>query len=333
VRRCLHGLTAARCATFGVAMLMTSTSAAESSVWRRAAEPARAESENTLGEARRLLERHALSIGKPAESERAWDALADARALLTRRLAKDTDRPELRLALARAERTEFSHRGDASHLEAAIRQLQPLMEAPRTLPPLLRASAWFDLAVCHAHLDERGNEIIAYERALELEPSPLHRSLVLANLADARMNRGDLAEAVRNYREALELLPSPVVPAVGTTTLWGLAVATDRSGDLPRALETVALARAYDPTDSQLRGPNWFFVPPREEHWYAALGHWARARESAEAATRRASYADAAESFRSYLKDAPSDDRWRPLAEAHERACMRESEGPANQAP
>src|SRR5205823_742713 len=100
-----------------------------------------------------------------------------------------------------------------------------------------------DLAVCHARLGQRREEIARYDEALAIEPHPRHASIYLSNQAEALMNEGDLAGAQRGYSAALAILPSEWL-VMGVTTFWSLGVVLDRSGDHPRALEQIALGRA-----------------------------------------------------------------------------------------
>src|SRR4029079_8260597 len=89
-----------------------------------------------------------------------------------------------------------------------------------------------------------------------------------------------ITAAVAGYRTALGLLSADhMMFGSGSTTLWGLAVALDRSGDLDSGLESVRVARSYDAQDKHLNGPGWFYLPAYDRHWYEALGHWQVARK------------------------------------------------------
>lgn len=299
--------------------------AADSNVWRRAATPSQAATEDTLNEGRRQLDQYVTTVAGVDTSESIATYLFAAKSLLEKQHAESADAPSMRYLAARIEQALHARDHDLAHLEKAIVLLRWVVAPERKLPIELRAAALFELAVCCAHLGRRADEITAYVTDLEIEPNALHRSLIFANQADALMNRGDLEAAKRGYRNALNLLTGVVISVVGATTLWGLAVALDRSGDLPRALETVALARSYDPTDSQLRGPNWFFVPARESYWYDALGHWTRARATTEPGEQQKAYAKAEASFRSYAASSPLDDRWRTLGNVRATQCAKEA--------
>lgn len=192
-------------------------------------------------------------------------------------------------------------------------------------PAPLRARAWSALAVACAHLGRHDDEIEAYSRALALQPLPPERARILANRAEAYMLRGDVERAVAGYRASLALyFVGNQLFQGGTTTLWGLAVALDRSGDLDGGLEAVRLARTYDPQDLQINGPNWFYVPEYDRHWYEALGHWAVARHADLDSVRVEAYARAAASLREFVARAGQADPWLTLAQDRLRRCEKE---------
>ncbi len=198
-----------------------------------------------------------------------------------------------------------------------------------------RASALSALGTCYAHVERRNEEIAAYTEALQLTMYGASRANLLANRAEAYMATGDLDSAVRGYREALSALSSlhPLeMIFYGVTPLWGLGVALDRTGDLEGALQSIRLARQYDPNDRQLRRPTWFFAPPHDEAWYWALGAWERARRDSEDKSPRAhAYLDAIEAWRRYIENAPDSDPYKALARARLSACEKESRKAAQQ--
>lgn len=191
-------------------------------------------------------------------------------------------------------------------------------------PPALRARLWSSLAVDYAHVGRTLDEIDAYTKALETQPIPHERARLLANRAEGYMLLGDLTAAVDGYRAAIALMSLDTFKRSGATTLWGLAVALDRSGDLDGGLDAVRVARSYDLMDKQIKGPGWFYVPEYDVHWYDALGFWSAARLSDVAAVRVASYDQALASLRKYLASAPPDDKWLPLARARIKQCEKE---------
>lgn len=303
----------------------TESARGEGSVWQDAANPSRAEEAAAAQRAARLHGRYVLALSSAGSHDRAAELLLEEREWLHRHEAERSEYAPLLQAVARVERTLHSGDGDLSHLESAAAALSRGLATSPALPVARRTSMLFDLAVCHAHLSRRHEELLTYDALLAIEPDDSARSLVLANQADALMSEGRLADAVRAYRHALGLLPSVAHGGGGVTTLWGLAVALDRSGDLERALEHVALARTYDPIDAHLRSPSWFFVPKYEEHWYDALGAWTVARTTEDRLPRAAAYERAIASYRAYLLAAAPDDRWRHLAEARLARCESEA--------
>lgn len=297
----------------------------DATVWSEAANPERAIENETITRARRLHQRYVDALSDRVTESRAAGHLLEEAALLRRRGAAASLRAELLHAVARVERARFDADGDRTHLERAVDALRRGLADGLARGTLREAAMRFDLSVSLAHLERRTEEIEAEQQLLDVEPDDSARSLVLANMADALMGTGRTEEAIRVYEAALALLPTVAFGGGSVTTLWGLAVALDRAGDLPRALERVALARTYDPADMHLRSPAWFYVPRYEEHWYAALGSWHVARTHADAAVRREAYGRAVGSYRAYLEAAAPADRWRELAAARLAQCEAES--------
>jgi tetratricopeptide (TPR) repeat protein len=233
--------------------------------------------------------------------------------------------------------------------EAAAGVLETVVRA-RELPESVRSDAWGDLAVAYARIDRVADEIDAYEEGIAREPHAASRAMMLANQAEAFMVADDLPRAISGYRAALGELASIDAASLAPTTLWSLAVALDRSGDLDSALEHVARARSYDPFDSALRGPGWFFVPPYDRHWYEALGQWLVARRGSSAPSvgpspsgvpgllvggaragdalerRRDAFERGIIAWRLYLAAAPADGPYVPLALARLAQMERERE-------
>jgi tetratricopeptide (TPR) repeat protein len=183
-----------------------------------------------------------------------------------------------------------------------------------------------DLAVAYAHQGRVAEEIAAYGEALRVQPVAFERSRLLANRAEAYMIQGDITAAVEGYRAAIALLSADhMMFGTGPTTLWGLAVALDRSGDLDSGLDAIRLARTYDAQDRIINGPGWFYLPDYDRHWYEALGHWQVARKTdALLSVRVDAYARASASWDEYLANAARDDRWLPLARLRAKQCEKE---------
>jgi len=205
---------------------------------------------------------------------------------------------------------------------AAIKLFETVVTVEAT-PPSIRAEAYSQLAEAYTRLGRFDEEIRSYDAALRFEAQPFARARLLANRAESYMAVGDITAAVDGYRGALGLLSAPIeLFTLGPTTLWGLGVALDRSGDLDGALEAIRLARTYDPLDKNLNGPGWFYVPAYDRFYYQALGHWSAARRATLPSARAAEYLAAIARWQEYLDSAAPDDRWLAVA----RARLRQSE-------
>jgi tetratricopeptide (TPR) repeat protein len=256
--------------------------------------------------------------------------LRDARRLLEEAGAQRSQDPEIRLRLAEvlyelAMPTAVPPK-DAGDLTArSVTLLEGLVTA--TTPAPIRAWAWYLLAQSYTRLGRTDDEIRAYGEALKLQPDAHRRSVMLANRAEAYMLQGDLTRAIDGYRSALAAISSLEMFQYGVTTLWGLAVALDRAGDLEQGIAAITLARSYDQGDRLINdSTSWFYVPPYDEAWYRALGHWASARRAELRAVRAEEYGRAVAYWEEYLARAPPSDRFVPLAKARLRMCEKERE-------
>ena len=201
--------------------------------------------------------------------------------------------------------------------EAGAIKLFESVVAVEATPPSMRAEAYSQLAEAYTRLGRFEEELRAYDAALRFEAQPFARARLLANRAESFMAIGDISAAVDGYRGALGLLSAPIeMFTLGPTTMWGLAVALDRSGDLDGALEAIRLARTYDPLDKNLNGPGWFYVPAYDRFYYQALGHWSAARRATLPAARAEEYLSAVARWQEYLDSAAPDDRWIGVARA-----------------
>lgn len=212
-------------------------------------------------------------------------------------------------------------------LKQNARSVSLLEGIVRTKPPApIHAKAYAQLALAYAHLGRVDEEIAAYSEALAVQPIAGERARLLANQAEAYMLLGNLTAAIGGYRAALALLSSDyLLVSAGPTTFWGLAVALDRSGDLDAGLDTVRLARAYDPRDEKIDGPSWFYLPDYDRFWYAAIGHWAVARKADVTSVRADAYLRAVRAWDDYVAKAAPGDRWTPIARVRRLQCERES--------
>jgi tetratricopeptide (TPR) repeat protein len=294
-----------------------------SSVWERARRPQVVQERELVAEAESYeLRYHQLGMGHPVLDRAELAVLGDmylARAAeLLEKAGADTSRDlflRYRLASVYAMRQKS---------ERAVALLESIARAEPPAP--LRAAVFADLAVAYARLGRVEDEIEAYGESLRVQPLAHERSRLFANRAEAYMLLGHITSAVAGYRAALALLSSDYLMfGGGPTTLWGLAVALDRSGDLDSGLDAVRLARTYDPKDEQINGPGWFYMPAYDRHWYEALGHWQVGRKvDVVTAVRADAYGRAVASWEEYVANAARADQWLPLARVRLSQCETE---------
>jgi tetratricopeptide (TPR) repeat protein len=317
-------------ALFGLAILVAPAAAhATPSVWAMARDPSIAARQAVLAEVDTLLIRSAEARRTSRDRGMAAIHLIQARDVLEAASAGTSPDPllRLRLAIVLEELAEHGPLGNGRNMIERATALYLSVGKNEHAPAYAREKAWASVAICFAHLDRPEDEIKAYDEALVLQPDQSRRAQLLANRAEAHMVMGNLTSAIDGYRAALsELSRAPAMRAVESTptTLWGLAVALDRSGDLATALDTIVIARSYDPTDSLINGPFWFYVPDYDEAWYHALGHWTAARHADLDSVRAEFYARAVTAWEDYILRAKPDDRWLPLAKARLALCEKE---------
>jgi tetratricopeptide (TPR) repeat protein len=294
-------------------------------VWQRAGRPDDARRQELIAEADLLELKYQALLRDRHRRPR-----LDRREIATMSELYLTRAAQLLEAAGAAEARDLFLRARLASVYSALKQnakaLALLESIARKDPPApLRAHVFAELAIAYAHAGRPEEEIKAYTEALAVQPIAHERSRLLANRAEAHMLLGNITAAVEGYRAALALLSVDfLLRAVGPTTLWGLAVALDRSGDLDGGLEAVRLARSYDAQDEQINGPGWFYVPDYDRHWYAALGHWAVARKADVDSVRAAAYQRAVAAWGKYLTEAPREDRWAPIARVRLRQCDKE---------
>ena len=218
-------------------------------------------------------------------------------------------------------------KADKSYLSEGLQRLQQALEQAPDSP--LAGEAWFSVAVAEGKLGQHEAERAAYSRALEREWEPELQATIVTNRAESTMTAGQLGAAIRDYRLALALSRSATTQALA---YWGLAVATERDGDLPSALELARRAASFrfGPPNHlvvALDLPSVYFTPPYEEHYYRALATMGEVSHATSPEERRMSLQTASLLWSLYLDGAQRDaERWAPNARAHRDACRRELE-------
>ncbi len=310
------------CALITTVVLTATPARAEPSIWAKARNPRLRQQAQTLEAVDALL--------LEAAQFTVIEGLVAPRLLFIRRAhrhlrdigAATASNPLLRYRLARILYELYELEDDPKHLEQAVKLLRYVGQRAKAISH--RADAYHQLGVCLARLGKHRDEIIAHTEALALEPHTETRALLLANRGEAFMAIGDLSSAIADYRASLAATPSHALHRYGVTTWWGLAVALDRSGDLVGGLEQIQHARGYDPRDRRLKSSGWFFIPAYDAAWYAALGHWHKARSVEDRSARLDAYQSAIRSWEQYLDRAPASDHWIKLASMRHRQCERE---------
>jgi tetratricopeptide (TPR) repeat protein len=218
-------------------------------------------------------------------------------------------------------------KADKSYLSEGRQRLEQALALAPDSP--LAGEAWFSLAVAEGNLRHHTAERAAYTNALELEWEPELQATIVTNRAESTMASGDMALAMRDYRLALALSRSATTQALA---YWGLAVATERDGDLPSALELAWRASSFrfGPPSHLIVAldlPSVYFTPDYEEHYYRALATMAEAAKAAAADDKRLALQTASLLWSLYLEGAQRDsERWAANARAHRDACRRQLE-------
>lgn len=310
-------LSAAATALAMTCTLAESPAIAGPTVWSRAREPKRSVDEDLVRDAQRAVMRYRRMLRNNGQPSLAALVRRDARASLEKVVSGGGADFGVRLLYVEVLR-------DGNDNDEAYAVLTKLLKDGPPAP--IRAEALGELAILHAIAGRREEEIRAYTDALGIEPHAHRRCRLLANRAEALMAMGDVSSAVEGYRAALAPLTNLELYFYAPTALFGMGVALDRTGNLEEGLQSIKLARAYDPIDRGLRSPDWFFSPSHDAHWYWALGGWSAARSAESWAARAEGYYLSVFEWEEYIRTAPADDRWIPLARVRLAQVQREQE-------
>jgi tetratricopeptide (TPR) repeat protein len=324
----------------GVCLGNVSEGLAEPSVWASARRPNAAARERLTNQAQKAINDAAMQKlridmhgGMPFGNEVLEAGRLEARMLLEQAGGGTSPNMMVRLHYASVLQSTASKQRprNLKNIEEAAKIITTVI-ASRPDPAILEM-AWGELGVCYALLGERDKEIDAYGQALNFQPIGSRRAALMANRAESFMGYGRLEEAIQGYRDALASLLQDEMDTHGVTTLWGLAVALDRNGDLEAGLSNISLARTYDPIDEEINKDSWFYSPPYDEHWYKAIGAWAKARAIDNSIDRTFEYGHALEAWDRYIEYAPPGDLYVALAKVRRRACELEREKAAKTSP
>lgn len=299
-------------AAFAVVSTLGSSARAEPSLWDVARDPRTQRDYQTLVAVERMVARDDSAWFDPTLPERFMRA-----ALAVVELAGGTESADPRLLFVAGDLLSDPTVGrdeDARKLLDRALRLDP--GSP------LAGRAWFNVAIASARLGEPKRERDAYTRALERVWEPGFRANILANRGESHMVLGELGAAIADYKRSIAAADRPDLSALA---YYGLGVALERNGDLPRALEAMATASAIQipGVGSALDLPSVFFVPAYDIHYYKALEAMAAARAAKKPELVAVHLLDAGEAWQKYLDHAvPDRHRWADNAKRHQAAVL-----------
>jgi tetratricopeptide (TPR) repeat protein len=282
---------------------------AEPSLWYRASHPqARAEA-RLLRAIERMLDGEARAAADP---EVASHFARSAVAMFDLARAPSPEDPRLACAVARALiGSNLGRIGEAQALlEGAI---------PKLPESTLLVTAWHDLGRARALAGDFPGARAAQSRVLELAVEPREWGLAFYDRAGAELRLGENTSAALDFRRAAEDAPTELVRL---RARFGLAMALERSGDLPgawAALEHAVAMRlplSQYTSDDPLELPG-AFDPPYELEYVKALAALARARRTTEREERGAALEEALRRWDAYLETAPPSEPWLANARRH----------------
>lgn len=131
----------------------------------------------------------------------------------------------------------------------------------------------FTLGVLLAKTGRFAESLRIYQLGMPRATRLSTRGIMASNAGESAMALGQLALAERLYRESLLNRPDR-----NSAALWGLMVALDRQGHSFASQDAATKALLVDPNLDGLVGPDVFFVPNGDVHYYLALAHQAAGR-------------------------------------------------------
>jgi len=136
----------------------------------------------------------------------------------------------------------------------------------------------FAVGVVYAKRGDHAASVRVYRKGMAATPDLDLRGLLASNCAESTMALGDVPAALRLYEASARLRPRQ-----NSAAYWGIMVASDRLSRSLAAEQAAHVALAIDPTLRGLTGPDVFFVPPGDVHYYLALAreHQGRLAEAA----------------------------------------------------
>ncbi len=308
-------------------LLAPAAAAGKPTIWDRVKQPslARAEQLFSLAERSRVPAEDTLediSIFLPRGTSEELERQLNARAAALITIADGHELGDVRLLYLLGDALV---KADKSYLPEARLRLRQALELAPDSP--LAARAWFQLGIAEGKLRNHAAERHAFSEALDREWEPELRATLITNRAESTMTSGRLGLAIQDYRRALAESRSALTQALA---LWGLAVATERDGDLPRALELARRAASlrFGPQSHVVVAidlPDVFFTPDYEKNYYRALAVMGEAEVEKDPDQARVLLQTASRLWTLYLDNAERDgERWVEHARAARDACRRD---------
>jgi tetratricopeptide (TPR) repeat protein len=199
----------------------------------------------------------------------------------------------------------------------------------RALPPDLLGSAWADFASLAALRGDAGAARTRFVRAVDLSWEPAPRARALLGRGWAHLAQGQARLAVADFREASGL---PAPRRLLAASLWSLALALERSGQMVEARTALQRAGELDALRASASGRDVFDgvarLPAYEVHAVEALQAAFRLHRAEIAGNEESAllaHRQRCESLRRYLIHAePDRSPWATHTRARWLACQEE---------
>ncbi|MBC7171402.1 MAG: tetratricopeptide repeat protein [Polyangiaceae bacterium] len=202
------------------------------------------------------------------------------------------------------------------------REAIALFERLRELDSDYRASqVALELGVLFTRTGRFERAIEEYRQGIAAAFSPAETATACSNLGEVTMLSGDLPAAIESYERAVSIARNGGASHAMSLvlSLYGLAVALDRYGDGPTALERAREAYGAGAGLGVLRSEGVFFEPAYEIHYYEGLGSLAAVDTAAGSAERSQLMRDSLRSFQRFLAEGGSIGLYASAAERHVR--------------
>ncbi|HET9959661.1 MAG TPA: hypothetical protein VFQ61_34450 [Polyangiaceae bacterium] len=283
---------------------------AEPSIWANARDPMARRTDRVLARIERTWDMVSQAERDPSLVQ---DLRRDTLAIAETSGARAIDDPRVTYLLARVlSETDPTREEEVSALLARARRNTGADQA------WLRAE--IDATWAESTQNDPRLAIARATRALAQQADPARCASLHRKRSDAKLALGDLRGAAEDARRAVARATSASDRSSAHALL---AVVLDRSGDTERALYEMRLARWTAPEPELVGLWEVFVFRPHDLHYARALSFQAESRNADDEEETHAALALALDAWDHYLTDAPSDDAFRTLAQAHRAACAR----------